>query len=452
MTRGPAVRTRIALLSAVCVALAVGATATAAYFFFDRELHRQLDVGLTREANRIQLEIKAGRSGGTGVSDCEWIATPACSQIVRADQPAPDPGSPANLPVTAETREVAAGRLDRTFSDAVVRGHPLRLLAAPLGEGRALQVGVRADGVEQSLSRIRMILLGAGVAGILLAAVLGYFVARAGLRPLTAIARTSKRIAETRDPGVRIEARGNDEIAQLARTFNAMLAALEESLTAQRRLVADASHELRTPLTSLRSDIDLLALSGPLEPEKQDRILKRIHRQFAGMTQLVADLIELARGDEPDTEPEDVRLDVLAKRAVADAAGHWPSVRFRTELEPAVVEGNPETLRSAVANLLDNAAKFGEAGDTVSVELRDGVLTVRDEGPGIAAEELPKIFDRFYRGPSARSRPGSGLGLAIVAKTARAHDARISVDSPPGGGTAISIAFPDAETPEQAIS
>ncbi|MFD5248199.1 sensor histidine kinase [Amycolatopsis sp. NPDC058340] len=438
-------RTRIAVLSAVCVALAAAAMATAAYFFFDRELHRQLDLGLTREANRIQLQIKAGRWDFATVGDCEWIATPACSQTVTAGQAGPGADDAPGLPVTAETRAVAAGTAVAFRTDVVVGGHPLRMLTTPLGQGRALQVAVRSDGVGQSLTRIRNVLLAASAAGIVLACALGYLVARTSLRPLARIAATSRRIEATKDPGLRIDVRGTDELAQLSRTFNSMLAALEESITAQRRLVADASHELRTPLTSLRSDIDLLTLSGPLEPAQQSRILKRIHHQFEELTQLVSDLIELARGDEPAGDFEEVRLDRLTEHALAGAARHWPRITFRADLEPTLVDATPETLCRAIANLLDNAAKFSEDGDTVHIGLHGGVLTVQDDGPGIAPDDLPKVFDRFYRAPSARERPGSGLGLAIVAQVARSHGARVRAESPPGGGTALTLAFPHAE-------
>ncbi|QWF84003.1 ATP-binding protein [Amycolatopsis sp. CA-230715] len=435
-------RTRIAVLSAVCVALVAASMAVAAYFFFDRELRRQLDLGLAREANRIQLLVKAGRWDATGTGDCEWIATPACSQVIAPDQQGPGAGDVPGLPVDARVRSVAAGTAEAFRTDVVVAGHPLRLLTTPLPGGRALQVAVRSDGVEQSLARIQEILLAAGAGGVLLACALGYLIARTGLRPVAAIVAATKRVTATRDPGHRIEVRGDDELAQLSRNFNAMLAALEDSVTAQRRLVADASHELRTPITSLRSDIDLLTLAGPLEPDRQQRVLDRVHAQFAELTQVVNDLIELARGDEPGDIAEEVRLDEIVEGCRARADRHWPGVAFTGDLEPTMLDGVPDRLARAVTNLLDNAAKFSPDGGTVAIRLRDRVLTVTDHGPGIAPEDVPKVFDRFYRAPAARTLPGSGLGLAIVAQVATAHGARVEVTSPEGGGTSIALRFP----------
>ncbi|GAA1964590.1 HAMP domain-containing sensor histidine kinase [Amycolatopsis minnesotensis] len=435
-------RTRIAVLSAACVALVAASMAVAAYFFFDRELRQQLDIGLSRESNRIQLLVKAGRWDATGTGDCEWIATPACSQVITPDQQGPGQEDVPGLPVDAGARSVAAGTADAFRADVVVAGHPLRLLTTPLPGHRALQVAVRSDGVEQSLRRIRKILVAAGAGGVLLACALGYLIARTSLRPVAAIVAATKRVTATRDPGHRIAVRGEDELAQLARNFNTMLAALEDSVTAQRRLVADASHELRTPITSLRSDIDLLTLAGPLEPDRQRRVLDRVHEQFAELTQLVNDLIELARGDEPGDAAEEVRLDDIVGHCRDRADRHWPGIAFTTELEPTVVDGVPDRLARAIANLLDNAAKFSPDGGTVAVRLRDRILTVTDQGPGIAPDDLPMVFDRFYRAPAARTLPGSGLGLAIVAQVAKAHGAGVEVTSPEDGGTSVVIRFP----------
>ena len=201
-----------------------------------------------------------------------------------------------------------------------------------------------------------------------------------------------------------------------------MLGALEESDRAQRQLVADASHELRTPLTSLRTNIEVLASDRQLPPGERERLLSDVVEQLGEMTTLISELIELARGEQHRVEPEDVRLDLVAAGAVERTRRNRPGVEFRTDLaRVARSTESPETLDRALGNLLDNAAKWSPPGGEVEVSVRDGEVTVRDHGPGIDEEDLPYVFDRFYRAPSARGLPGSGLGLAIVRQVAQAH-------------------------------
>jgi two-component system sensor histidine kinase MprB len=240
---------------------------------------------------------------------------------------------------------------------------------------------------------------------------------------------------------LRVETKGGgaDEIARLSATFNAMLAALDESVSAQRRLVVDASHELRTPLTSLRTNIEVLARADRLDPEERERLRQDILRQIEELTALVADVVDLARGDEPTDEPEDVRLDLLVEDVVERAARHTPSVRFTTELQPSTVRGVPRRLERAIANLLDNAAKWSPEGAEVHVSVDDGSVTVRDEGPGFSAEDLPYVFDRFYRSAAARAKPGSGLGLAIVRQVAEEHGGAVEASNVNGGGAVVRL-------------
>ena len=222
-----------------------------------------------------------------------------------------------------------------------------------------------------------------------------------------------------------------------------MLGELEHSLAAQRQLVADASHELRTPLTSLRTNLEVLARGG-LAPGDHERLRADLIAQLEELTLLVSDLVDLARDEEPCEELEPVALDELVAAAVERARRHAPGVAFAARLEPTLVEGVRGRLDRAVANLLDNAAKHGDG--RVEVELRDGVLTVRDHGPGIAADDLPYVFDRFYRSTAARGRPGSGLGLAIVRQAAEAHGGSVRAGRAPGGGAELTLALPRSAT------
>ncbi|MEZ0074836.1 ATP-binding protein [Planotetraspora sp. GP83] len=277
--------------------------------------------------------------------------------------------------------------------------------------------------------------------GLVLSGALGWLAARTALRPVGAFKDAARRVAATRDLATRIDVSGDDELASLARSFNAMLDALERSAKAQKRLVADASHELRTPLTAVRTNTELL-IRGGLSPKDRDEVSRAVLVGLEELTALVSDVVELARDEEPAALVETVRLDELVRREVARASRHWPSTSYSVVVEPAVVRGVPDRLSRAVANLLDNAAKYSPAGSRVEVSLRDGVLTVRDHGPGISAEDLPHVFDRFYRAPEARALPGSGLGLAIVGQVVDSHGGSVSAAAAPGGGTLVRLALP----------
>ncbi len=284
--------------------------------------------------------------------------------------------------------------------------------------------------------RTRLALVAA--AAVALAAGLGLVVAKAVLAPVQRLTRTAEEVSETRDLSRRIDASGTDELSRLAATFNTMLGALEDSARAQRQLVSDASHELRTPLTSLRTNIEVLARDQAMPAADREALLRDVTEQLTEMTALIAELVELARGDQVPTEPEDVRLDLVAADAIERTRRNRPGVTFKPELEESLIHGVPATVERAVSNLLDNAAKWSPPGGTVDV-------TVRDHGPGIDEADLPFVFDRFYRAPSARGMPGSGLGLAIVRQVAEAHGGTVVANRADGGGTLIRLCLPVRE-------
>jgi two-component system sensor histidine kinase MprB len=161
--------------------------------------------------------------------------------------------------------------------------------------------------------------------------------------------------------------------------------------------------------------------------------------QLGEMTTLITELIELARAEQHPEEHEAIRLDLIAKDAVERAKRNRPTVTFTTDLEESMVHGAPSTIERAVANLLDNAAKWSPPGGEIEVAVRGGEVTVRDHGPGIAEEDLPYIFDRFYRASSARGLPGSGLGLAIVKQVAESHGGMVAAEPADGGGTLMRL-------------
>ncbi|TVL91656.1 HAMP domain-containing sensor histidine kinase [Streptomyces sp. SAJ15] len=453
-------RTRLALITSAAVALVALGGCAAAYVVIRHELVRQLDLQLTQQATLVHQE-KRGQGPGPLYGECVWLAAPACAQIVT-DRTG-TPGGPRDedlvLPVGEATRQVAAGGRAAYYSDITLRGHRMRMLTTPQPGNRALQLAIRADTVDQGVRRAGGLLAAVGAAGVLLAAVLGYLASRAALAPVTRLTATAERIAATRDPAHRIElpaaeAHRRDEVTRLADSFNTMLGELEQSVAAQRRLVADASHELRTPLTALRTNAELLARAERLTPAQRDRAAGALGRQLREVTGLVNDLIELARDEEPQPLVEPLRLDRLAARCVEDARGHWPDTSFGAELAPCVVRGVPARLARLLSNLLDNAAKFSPPGTPVEVALtlsgRTVELTVRDHGPGIAAADLPYVFDRFYRSREARALPGSGLGLAMARQIARAHGAELTAERPEDGGARFRLRLPGEAAPREA--
>jgi two-component system sensor histidine kinase MprB len=322
----------------------------------------------------------------------------------------------------------------------------VRVLTLPAGNGVAVQFGRSLEPADSVLARLRLILVLVVLGGVALAVALGRLVSRGVVAPIASVTDAARHIAQTEDLGRRIEVTTHDEVGELAEHFNAMLDTLERSVAAQRQLVADASHELRTPITSLRTNIEVLAESEALPPDERVRLLADVEDQTEELGMLVADLIELARGDEPSREREDIRLDDLVREAVVRAKRHAPSIEFRTALEPAVLDGTRERLARAVNNLLDNAAKHSSPGGLVEVSTGPAGVRVRDHGTGIDPEDLPHLFDRFYRGASSRGRPGSGLGLAIVRQVAEQHGGSVHAANAPDGGAEFTLALPATPT------
>jgi two-component system sensor histidine kinase MprB len=344
------------------------------------------------------------------------------------------------LPVDKRVRDVAAKKRTAYLTDTEVRNAHVRMLVEPYGDGHvALQVMRPLGEVDSVLGRIRTLLLLLDAIGIAIAAVLGFLVARAALGPVRRLTETAEHVSETKDLTSRIAVRGRDELSRLAGTFNTMLAALEESARAQRQLVTDASHELRTPLTSLRTNIELLLRHEDIEEPRRTQLLSNVLEQLDELTALVAAMVELARGEQQQLEPEDVRLDLLVADVVARAQRDRPHIRYVTSLEESTVHGVPTRIERAVSNLLDNAAKWSPPEAVVDVSVRNGEVAVRDHGPGIADEDLPFVFDRFYRAPSARGMPGSGLGLAIVKQVAEEHHGDVGAEQPADGGTRMRL-------------
>jgi two-component system, OmpR family, sensor histidine kinase MprB len=438
-------RTRLTLAAAAAVAVAIVVASAVTYALVRNELRGQVDETLqARAATLPSLRLFGDPDGEQflGIRPEPYGGTAVLTQLVRADGRVITPHDVAvRLPVSDRERQAAAGEIDEPYyHDATVAGTHLRVLTIPLGaEGYALQVARSLEEVDHSLGRIRRWLLAIALVGIGLAAALGLAVARAVLAPVQRLTRTAEEVSETRDLSRRIDASGTDELSRLATTFNTMLGALEDSAKAQRRLVSDASHELRTPLTSLRTNVEVLSRDESLPAEDREQLLRDVTEQLTEMTVLIAELVELARGDQTPAEAEDVRLDLATADAIERTRRNRPGVMFTPDLQESMVRGVPSTIERAISNLLDNAAKWSPPDGEVEVTVRDGELTVRDHGPGIDADDLPFVFDRFYRAPSARGLPGSGLGLAIVRQVAEAHGGTVTAEAAEGGGTRMRL-------------
>jgi two-component system, OmpR family, sensor histidine kinase MprB len=429
-------RRRIAFTAAAAVAIAVTIGSVVAYVVARDTLLGRIDTSLRDAAS-------APRLGATGPGGT--LAGPAVfRQVTEGDRTiAPAGEDPQRLADPEEVQAVVEGQRDAFFTTAEINGEDVRVYVSREGPGMVTQVARGLGEVEGTLADLRLGLGLVAVAGIALAAVLGRLATRHAVRPVTELTEAAEHVARTRDLSRRIEGSGGDELERLATSFNAMLEALEDSRRAQRQLVADASHELRTPLTSLRTNLEVLGSRRELAVGDRERLRTDVVAQIEELTELVGDLVELAREQEPNGEPrETLRLDELVTGAVERARRHAPGVTFATDLDPTLVTGARGPLDRAVVNLLDNAGKWSPPGGTVEVRLRGGELTVRDHGPGIPAEDLPHVFDRFYRATAARGREGSGLGLAIVRAVAERHGGEVSAEPAPGGGALLRLALP----------
>ena len=425
-------RLRLTLVATAVVAVVLVAASMTVYYVMRHDLFRQVDTQIRQQAAQVQSRPEVGFRGFDPES-ANYIAVVGASGKVAAG---------AALPVDAAIKATAAGRERGVYiRTTVIEGYHWREIVAPLLPPftGAVVVAAPVDNLYHDLHRLRLILILVTLGGIGAAAIGGAFVSRTTLAPVRRLTDATERIARTRDPSERVPEGGHDELSRLGASFNTMLAALEDAIETQRRFVADASHELRTPLTSMQTNLDVLRRQEQLDPESRERLLEDLHRESHEMRDLIGGLLELARGDDPRLEREPVQLDELVEDSVERARSRFPKVSFEATLEPTTVDGSPDRLERAVWNLLENAGKWSPEGQTVEVTLSNGELTVRDHGPGIAAEDRPLVFDRFYRSASARSMPGSGLGLAIVREVADAHAGTVTADEAPGGGTLMRL-------------
>ena len=430
-------RVRITLLVSLAVAVAVVGASFAVYYIDKHEQFEQVDGELSASRSVPPLALKLGRAPA---QELLKEGPRAASHIVRMRAGTTQIVLPrSRTAVMVKIGKQAGGIGPSTqFSTEKIGGVRSRVLTLFVA-GREVQISTSLLDVDRNLARLRWLLVAVSIGGVALAALLAALVAGRVIAPLRRLTEQTEGIVETGDLSRRVVQPGNDEVSRLSRRLDELLASLDASLRTQRQLVADASHELRTPIATLRANVELLSASKALDPRERAEIRADVHEELEAMTQLVSELVELARGEESDVVPCDFRLDEVVRTAVDRAARRSPRSSFRTRLEPTTVTGVPERIDRAVSNLLDNARKWSPDGEPVDVAVHDGVVEVRDRGPGIDDSDRPLVFNRFYRSAEARGMPGAGLGLAIVKQITDAHGGEITIDRAPGGGAILRL-------------
>ncbi|MBK5222774.1 MAG: HAMP domain-containing histidine kinase [Acidimicrobiia bacterium] len=333
------------------------------------------------------------------------------------------------------------------WRDVAIDGERFRVATAPLPDQFAVQVARRLDEVDRVLATIRNRALASVALVVVLATLAGWLIARQATVRLLALTRTAGEVATTGRLDVDPPPEGTDEVGRLGGAFASMLAALRRSRDAQTQLVQDASHELRTPLTSLRTNISLLRRIDELPDDVRQQVVDDLDSEARELSTLVDELVELAtdrRTDEPESE---LGLVPIARRVAERAARRTGRDVTVEVIDEGVVRGRPGAIERALSNLVDNALKFSDDDAPVEVRVDGGTVEVLDRGIGIAPDDLPHVFDRFYRSVDARSRPGSGLGLAIVHAVAESHGGAAEAGPREGGGTRMALVLPTDAVP-----
>ncbi len=463
-------RTRLGLLVAASVAVAVLAVSGVALWIARAEARSALDRKLD---DRVAVLVASGGRLPERRSVQffgRFVPRDVLAQIV-APNGAVVYASDEVLPVTPADVAVANGRARRHRTDVSADGVRLRVLTVPVAPVGALMVASPLDEVDANVAGLRNALAVVAAIGVAGAGLLGFLVAGRAIQPVRRLTDAARNVAQTQDLHQPIELERDDELGELAHSFNAMLEALALSRAQQHRLVTDAGHELRTPLTSIRTNIELLARSEQaaapaadsgdargdavvaLDTDERRQMLDDVQFELDQLTELVNELVELATDQRSQGEPERVDLAELAA-SVVDRHRRRTETDFVTAFEPCEVVVNAALVERAIGNLVDNAVKWSPPGEAIEISVaaidREAHVRVRDHGPGIPAALRETVFERFYRAPEARSQPGSGLGLSIVDYVARSHNGSASVIDTDDPGTTVELRIPltaEADSP-----
>ena len=451
-------RDRLAALVAAAVASAVAVTGIAAWLITNVTVYNQLDAELVDiaavTANWVAVDIE----GMGGLDSNALKAANVTVMLLRSDGRLTTlPGEKVSTNPGSEELSVARRQQGSSARTGIAsNGEPYRIVAVPFQsttEKFALVLGRPLEATNNIMGTLAWSLVLFGVLGAAVSSAIGFVIARSAIRPVQRLTEAVTRVTDTNEL-TPITVDGSGELADLGRSFNTMLGTLASSRERQKRLIADAGHELRTPLTALRTNVELLVAderSNMLPEGARGDILRDIAGQLGEFTTLVGDLVHLSREDVVEPHPEPIDLRDVINSAIARAKRRGPSLSFDVELNPLYLVGEPDSLERAITNLLDNAVKFSPPGGTIHVLLDGDRLRISDQGPGIPDDELPHVFDRFWRSPSARNAPGSGLGLSIVAQTIKAHGGWVKAGRSAEGGAEFIVRLPgEASPPEEA--
>lgn len=435
--------------------LAVGATAAigvASYTATRHELEETVDRSLDVAARNLQDAFMGELLGGDGDGDGNNGGRPGRDrprafeqvlyQVIAADGTILYTGQADSLPVSSADIAVASGTSDkaRIRYDARIDGEEFRVLTVRQGPV-AVQLARSLEESQRSLAAIMRSTMWAVLVVALLSGLIGWLIARQVTRRLVRLTAAAGTVASTGRLDVEVPVDGGDETGQLGRAFSGMLATLQTSKREQHQLVQDAGHELRTPLTSLRTNVSVLRRRFDTMPaESREQLLADLDSETRELTDLVNELVELATDRRDDEPVQPVRLGDVAERAAARARRRFGR-EVQVSADDSLVDGRPNGLERALQNLVDNACKFAPDG-AIEVSVAAGVVSVRDHGPGLMADDVPHLFDRFYRSVDMRSKPGSGLGLAIVKSVAETHGGTVFARNAPDGGAEIGFALP----------
>jgi two-component system sensor histidine kinase MprB len=434
-------RNRVATAAAVGVLIVIAAVSAVLYLSYKASVHARTNAELVdaaQQASTIARQLKQAASDRGAAPDLKQPITVGGTDIELIPGPVASGQLTRFGPLGIRDVAVAAQAEPPYFAEAKAgsRWYRVYTAAMPGASDDGLVRASRSANADDEALRTAALLL---TALTITAAALTYGLARlaAGrvLRPIAMLTRTAEHISRTRDLSARMGATSTDEVGRLGASFDTMLAALDDSVNAQRQLVADASHELRTPLTSLTTNLDLLEDGDGLADPQAPALVRAAREQAGELSNLVTDLLDLARYGEATPHREAVRLDLLTADVVHRRQRRSPDVTVRTALEACLVHVDPAAVDRAIGNLVDNAIKWSPAGSVMLVRVADGQVSVTDHGPGVTAEDVPHIFERFYRAPSARDMPGAGLGLAIVGQVAQANGGTIGVRTSRTGST-----------------
>jgi two-component system OmpR family sensor kinase len=447
-------RLRLTLLYVGLLAAALAVTGITGYVIAAHRIYAGLDDSLTLRAQAVALALEPigtefnqeDIENNKGELDALASKADLVFQLRRADgtvlysSAQPPSGS---LPPPDDTRSLVGG-----FATKDVRGEDTRILYQPLPTGGSIEVGESLSGANGAVSEIRDVIVVGGLAALLVTAVSGYTLSGRALRPVRNVSQMARDIEETADFTRRLDkSAGEGEVRELVSAFNAMIERVEQTLAHQKSFLADSSHELRRPLSVLQTNVDILSRPN-LSHADRERCVAEVRVEAQIMRRLVADLLMLAREESQSIERARVDFSAVCERALARVKQE-DSHELREEIEPGIVVlGDGERLDQMVGNLLDNAVQYTPREGRVVFGLQRSngrvQLEVRDTGQGIKADEIAHVFERFYRGESARaSRPaGTGLGLAIVKYVAEAHGGTVSVVSEPTNGTTFVVELP----------